>query len=99
MKLNSEVKDWQEKGLKIYAISTDTPENNKDLKEKYNLNYEIISDPGKKVQQKTGIINSSKEDSKRGYVIINKSGKILKHQSTDTFAFELSTILKTLHLI
>ncbi|MFV2066562.1 MAG: redoxin domain-containing protein, partial [Pirellulales bacterium] len=57
--------------------SCDTPEKNKAFAESLNLDYAILSDPGKRVARAYGVVNSNRPVPFRWTYYIGKNGKIV----------------------
>jgi len=60
-----------------YAASSDDPETNKKFAASLELDYPILSDPGKSVAKAYGVIEGDEEYCARHTIYIGKDGKIL----------------------
>jgi len=60
-----------------FTASCDTPEDNKKFAEKLDLDYAILSDPGKKVAEAYGVVTEKRKFPFRWTFYIGKDGKIL----------------------
>jgi peroxiredoxin Q/BCP len=61
-----------------FAASVDDAETNRKFAESLNLNYPILSDPGKKVAQNYGVLNDSGSYALRWTFYIDEKGKIVR---------------------
>ncbi len=74
----------QTNGFRVVGISPDSLQSHKKFKEKYKLNFVLLSDPNKEVAQKYGAYGKKKMYGKetegiiRSTFLISKEGKILK---------------------
>jgi peroxiredoxin Q/BCP len=60
-----------------FAASVDDPDTNKKFPESLDLDYPILSDPGKKVAGAYGVLAGGREYASRHTIYIGKDGKIL----------------------
>lgn len=60
-----------------FTASCDTPETNKKFAESLDLDYPILSDPGKKVAKSYGVVTAERNLPYRWTFYIGKDGKIL----------------------
>lgn len=63
------------KGVTIYGVSADTPEEQKKFKEKYHLPFELLADTDKKVMQAFGVPTRMGFASRQAFLI--KDGKFV----------------------
>jgi thioredoxin-dependent peroxiredoxin len=61
-----------------FTASCDTPETNKKFAESLELDYPILSDPGKKVAAAYGLLEGGRSAPSRWTFYIGKDGQILK---------------------
>jgi thioredoxin-dependent peroxiredoxin len=85
-------KTYQEKGYVVLGASRDTPEAQKAFKEKYNLNYPLLSDPKGELATALGLTPGQRQT-----VVIGKDGKIEKIYKTVTAASHAQDVLKDLN--
>jgi len=71
--------DLDAKGIKVYGVSTDTVELQKQFVDKESLNFPLIADPEKKVANAFGVPLSDKGFAARQTFLI-KDGKVVWHQ-------------------
>jgi thioredoxin-dependent peroxiredoxin len=60
-----------------FAASCDEAERNREFAESLDLDYPILSDPGKKVAEKYGVVNAERPFPFRWTFYIGKDGKVL----------------------
>lgn len=79
----AECKSFRESGdalrkydVAYFTASCDTPEDNKKFAEQLEIDYPILSDPGKKVAEAYGVVNETRPRPQRWTFYINKEGKI-----------------------
>ncbi len=63
--------------MTYFAASVDDPETNKKFAESLDLDYPILSDPGKEVARAYGLLAGDREHAARQTIYIGKDGKIL----------------------
>ncbi|KAK7750888.1 thioredoxin peroxidase dot5 [Diatrype stigma] len=63
-------------GLAIYGLSTDSPKANTTFKQKQNLSYTLLCDPGATLIQAIGLKKTPKGTT-RGVFAVDKAGKVL----------------------
>ena len=64
--------------MAYFAASCDTPATNKRFAESLELDYPILSDPGRKVAAAYGVVTTTRRFPFRYTIYIGKDGKILK---------------------
>jgi thioredoxin-dependent peroxiredoxin len=60
-----------------FTASCDDPETNKKFAESLNLDYPILSDPGRETAKAYGVVTGEKKNASRWTFYIGKDGKIL----------------------
>ena len=63
--------------MAYFAASVDTPEDNKKFAESLDLDFPILSDPGKKVASAYGVVTPERQVAFRWTFYIGTDGKIL----------------------
>jgi peroxiredoxin Q/BCP len=84
-----------------FTASVDTPETNKKFAESLDLDYPILSDPGKAVARAYGVITGDRTTASRWTFYIGRDGKILyidKRGGTDSQGQDIVDRLKALGL-
>ena len=82
-----------------FTASCDDAETNQKFAESLELDYPILSDPGKEVAKAYGVVHEGRENPERWTFYIGKDGKILhidKDVKTQTYAEVVATQLKDL---
>ena len=83
----------------VLGVSVDGLDSHKSFKEKYNLNFTLLSDESKEVSKSYGVFNEEKQTDRRVTFIIDKKG-ILRHiflqVQVDGHTEEVLKVLKTL---
>jgi len=67
--------EFQKKGVVVLGVSIDSTKSHKNFKDKYNLNFPLISDKSREIVEKYGATGDSKS-AKRVTFIIDRNGKI-----------------------
>ncbi len=63
--------------MAFFAASVDTPEENKKFAEHLELDYPLLSDPGKQVARAYGVVGGDRQVAQRWTFFISPEGKIL----------------------
>ena len=82
-----------------FTASTDTPEENKKFAKSLELDYQILSDPSKKVAEAYGVVDEKRPVARRWTFYIGKDGKILhidKEVQPKSHAKDIAAKLKEL---
>ena len=85
--------------MAYFAASVDTPETNKKFAESLELDYPILSDPGKDVARAYGVVTGDRATAFRWTFYIGKDGRILyvdRSGATSTQGQEVVNRLKAL---
>ncbi len=72
-----EMQEFKRNSIPVYGVSVDDIESHRKFKEKYSLNFVLLSDSKKDLVNKLGI-KSISGSSKRVTFILNSTGKIIK---------------------
>jgi len=67
--------EFQKKDVVVLGVSIDSTKSHKNFKDKYNLNFPLISDKSREIVEKYGATGDSKS-AKRVTFIIDRNGKI-----------------------
>ena len=71
-------KALREFDVAYFTASVDTPEENAKFAESLELDYPILSDPGRKTAEAFGVLNKERNVAQRWTFFIDKDGKILE---------------------
>lgn len=63
--------------MAYFAASVDAPDTNKKFAESLDLDYPLLSDPGKEVARAYGVVTGDKATASRWTFYISKDGRIL----------------------
>ncbi len=75
---------FNELGVKVIGVSKDSPKRHRSFREKYDLNFELISDEGHQLHKAFGVwqerrmFGSSFKGAVRSTFAVNKKGEIIK---------------------
>ena len=89
---------FQETGIQVFGVSTDSKSAIKEFISDYNLNFTLLSDENKEVSKIYGVLNDSGKASRVTF-IIDKNGnlfKILNDVNVETHADQVFEIAKKL---
>ncbi|MGD0089698.1 MAG: peroxiredoxin [Planctomycetota bacterium] len=86
-----ELKTFSDKGYAILGVSRDGPEAQKAFKEKYQLNFPLLSDPKGELAAALGVTPG-----KRQTVVLDKEGKVERLYGTVEAATHAKDLLKDL---
>ncbi len=65
---------YQKKGVKVLGVSVDSQKSHKKFVEKYNLNFTLVADDGKKIAESYGVLGGN--TASRVTYLIDREGKI-----------------------
>jgi len=84
--------DYGEAGIRVYGVSLDSPESHREFREKYGLNFPLLTDEGGRAAESLGIMNEGKGSARRVTFLLAPDGKIAKvypEVSPETHADEI----------
>ena len=84
--------DYGEAGIKVYGVSLDSPESHREFREKYNLNFPLLTDEGGRAAEALGILRDNGEVANRVTFLLAPDGNIAKvypEVSPETHADEI----------
>ena len=84
--------DYGEAGIKVYGISLDSPESHREFREKYNLNFPLLTDEDGRAAEALGILRDNGEVANRVTFLLAPDGNIAKvypEVSPETHADEI----------
>lgn len=65
---------YQKKGVKVLGVSVDSQKSHKKFVDKYNLNFTLVADDGKKIAESYGVLGGN--TASRVTYLIDREGKI-----------------------
>ncbi len=57
--------DYEEAGIKVYGVSLDSPESHRRFRDKYNLNFPLLTDEGGRAAQALGVLREGGKKANR----------------------------------
>ncbi len=85
--------------MAYFTASVDTPDENKRFAESLDVDYPVLSDPGKQVATSYGVVTPERQFAQRWTFYIGVDGKILfidKHVNTSTAGTDVAAKLAEL---
>jgi peroxiredoxin Q/BCP len=68
--------DYGEAGIKVYGVSLDSPESHREFREKYNLNFPLLTDEDGRAAEALGILRDNGGVANRVTFLLAPDGKI-----------------------
>ncbi len=84
--------DYGEAGIRVYGVSLDSPESHRRFREKYNLNFPLLTDEGGRAAEALGVLREGGEKANRVTFLLDASGTIKRvypEVSPETHADEI----------
>jgi peroxiredoxin Q/BCP len=84
--------DYGEAGIQVYGVSLDSPESHREFREKYNLNFPLLTDKDGRAARALGVLNEEKGKARRATFLLAPDGEIEKvypEVSPETHADEI----------
>jgi peroxiredoxin Q/BCP len=84
--------DYAEAGIQVYGVSLDSPESHREFREKYGLNFPLLTDEGGRASEALGVLRENRKRTNRVTFLIDSEGKISKvypEVSPETHAEEI----------
>jgi thioredoxin-dependent peroxiredoxin len=84
--------DYAEAGIQVYGVSLDSPESHREFREKYGLNFPLLTDEGGRASEALGVLRENRKRTNRVTFLIDSDGKISKvypEVSPETHAEEI----------
>jgi thioredoxin-dependent peroxiredoxin len=84
--------DYGEAGIKVYGVSLDSPESHREFREKYDLNFPLLTDEDGRAAEALGILRENGEVANRVTFLLASDGSIAKvypEVSPETHADEI----------
>ena len=67
--------DYEEAGIKVYGVSLDSPESHRRFREKYNLNFPLLTDESGRAAEALGVLGD-RGVANRATFLLDTEGKI-----------------------
>jgi thioredoxin-dependent peroxiredoxin len=84
--------DYERAGIRVYGVSLDSPESHRRFREKYNLNFPLLTDEGGRAAEALGVLREGGEKANRVTFLLDADGRIAKvypEVSPETHADEI----------
>jgi peroxiredoxin Q/BCP len=86
------MEDYAEAGIQVYGVSLDSPESHREFREKYNLNFPLLTDEGGHVAEALGILRENRKSANRVTFLLDpevRISKVYPEVTPDTHATEI----------
>ena len=70
--------DYGEAGIQVYGVSLDSPESHRRFREKYNLNFPLLTDKDGRAAEALGVLREGGEKANRVTFLLDADGTIKK---------------------
>ncbi|MDP8900589.1 MAG: peroxiredoxin [Actinomycetota bacterium] len=84
--------DYGEAGIRVYGVSLDSPESHREFREKYNLNFPLLTDEDGRAAEALGVLRDNGEVANRVTFLLAPDGNVAKvypEVSPETHADEI----------
>jgi thioredoxin-dependent peroxiredoxin len=84
--------DYGEAGIKVYGVSLDSPESHREFREKYNLNFPLLTDEDGRAAEALGVLRENGAAANRVTFLLAPDGNVAKvypEVSPETHADEI----------
>ena len=84
--------DYEQADIQVYGVSLDPPESHRRFREKYNLNFPLLTDEGGRAAEALGVLRENRKRAKRVTFLLDPDGRIAKvypEVSPETHADEI----------
>ena len=84
--------DYEQAGIQVYGVSLDSPESHRRFREKYGLNFPLLTDEGGRAAEALGVLREGEEKANRVTFLLDPDGRIAKvypEVSPETHADEI----------
>lgn len=84
--------DYHEADIRVYGVSLDSPDSHREFRDKYGLNFPLLTDEGGRAAESLGIMNEEKGYTRRVTFLLSPDGSIAKvypEVSPETHADEI----------
>ena len=59
------MEDYTEAGIQVYGVSLDSPESHRKFREKYDLNFPLLTDEGGRASESLGVLRENRKGANR----------------------------------
>jgi peroxiredoxin Q/BCP len=84
--------DYTEADIQVYGVSLDSPESHRAFRERYGLNFPLLTDEGGRASEALGVLREDRKRTKRVTFLLDPEGRISKvypEVTPDTHAEEI----------
>jgi peroxiredoxin Q/BCP len=84
--------DYSEADIQVYGVSLDSPESHRRFRERYGLNFPLLTDEGGRASETLGVLREGGEKANRVTFLLDSDGRIAKvypEVSPETHADEI----------
>jgi peroxiredoxin Q/BCP len=84
--------DYERADIRVYGVSLDSPESHRRFREKYNLNFPLLTDEGGRAADALGVLREGGETANRVTFLLDPGGRIARvypEVSPETHADEI----------
>jgi peroxiredoxin Q/BCP len=84
--------DYARAGIRVYGVSLDSPESHRRFREKYGLNFPLLTDDGGHASETLGVLRENREMANRVTFLLDADGRIARvypEVSPETHADEI----------
>jgi thioredoxin-dependent peroxiredoxin len=86
------MEDYTKADIQVYGVSLDSPESHREFREKYGLNFPLLTDEGGRASEALGVLREDRKRTKRVTFLLDPEGRISKvypEVTPDTHAEEI----------
>ena len=84
--------DYAKAGIQVYGVSLDSPESHREFREKYNLNFPLLTDEDGRASEALGVLREDRKRTNRVTFLLDPEARISKvypEVSPETHADEI----------
>ena len=70
--------DYERAAIRVYGVSLDSPESHRRFREKYNLNFPLLTDEGGRAADALGVLRESRKSANRVTFLLDSNGRIAR---------------------
>jgi peroxiredoxin Q/BCP len=70
------MEDYEKAGIQVYGVSLDSSESHRRFREKYNLNFPLLTDEGGRAAEALGVLRENREKANRVTFLLGLDGNI-----------------------
>ena len=70
--------DYAKADIQVYGVSLDSPESHREFREKYNLNFPLLTDEGGRAAEALGVLRENRKMTNRVTFLLDPDGKIAR---------------------